>query len=56
VALLLAQGRSVADIAATVHLSVKTVSTYRARALEKLDLATNADLTRYCLAHGLIEL
>jgi two-component system invasion response regulator UvrY len=56
VALLLAQGRSVADIAATVHLSVKTVSTYRARALQKLDLATNADLTRYCLAHGLIEL
>jgi two-component system invasion response regulator UvrY len=56
VALLLAQGRSVADIAATVHLSVKTVSTYRARAFEKLHLATNADLTRYCLAHGLIEL
>lgn len=56
VALLLAQGRSVADIAATVHLSVKTVSTYRARALEKLHLTTNADLTRYCLAHGLIEL
>jgi len=56
VALLLAQGRSVADIAATVHLSVKTVSTYRARAFEKLRLATNADLTRYCLAHGLIEL
>ena len=56
VTLLLAQGHSVADIAATVHLSVKTVSTYRARALQKLDLATNADLTRYCLAHGLIEL
>lgn len=56
VALLLAQGRSVADIAATVHLSVKTVSTYRARALEKLHLTTNTDLTRYCLAHGLIEL
>ena len=56
VTLLLAQGRSVADIAATVHLSVKTVSTYRARALEKLQLASNADLTRYCLAHGLIEL
>jgi DNA-binding NarL/FixJ family response regulator len=56
VALLLAQGRSVGDIAETMFLSVKTVSTYRGRALEKLGLANNAELTRYCLAQGLIGL
>ena len=56
VALLLAQGRSVGDIAQTMFLSVKTVSTYRARALEKLGLANNAELMRYCLAQGLMEL
>lgn len=56
VALLLAQGHSVGDIAATMYLSVKTVSTYRSRALDKLGLASNAELTRYCLAQGLIAL
>lgn len=56
VALLLAQGRSVGEIAETMFLSVKTVSTYRARALEKLGLANNAELMRYCLAQGLVEL
>lgn len=56
VALLLAQGHSVGDIADIMCLSVKTVSTYRARALEKLGLANNAELMRYCLAQGLIEL
>lgn len=56
VLLLLAQGKSVGEAAAAMHLSVKTVSTYRARVLEKLGLHTNADLTRYCLTHGLIAL
>lgn len=56
VALLLAQGRSVGEISQTMYLSVKTVSTYRSRALEKLGLTSNAELMRYCLAQGLIEL
>jgi DNA-binding NarL/FixJ family response regulator len=51
----LALGRSVSEIAERLHLSPKTVSTYRSRLLEKLNLATNADLTRYCLAHQIIE-
>lgn len=56
VLLLLAAGGSVGEVAESMHLSVKTVSTYRARILGKLELKTNADLTRYCLAHGLMEL
>lgn len=56
IALLLAEGQSVGGIAETMNLSVKTISTYRSRALEKLGLTNNAELTRYCLAQGLIEL
>ncbi len=50
----IASGRGVSDIASQMHLSVKTVSTYRARLLEKMGMATNAELTRYALAHGLV--
>lgn len=53
VALLLAHGNGVGEIADTMCLSAKTVSTYRGRALEKLGLGNNAELTRYCLAQGL---
>jgi len=49
----IASGQTVSEIAARMHLSVKTVSTYRARLLEKMGMATNAELTRYALAHGL---
>lgn len=56
VLLLLAAGKSVGEVAAAMHLSVKTVSTYRARILDKMQLRNNADLTRYCLAQGLMEL
>lgn len=56
VVLLLAQGKGVGEIANTMFLSVKTVSTYRSRALEKLGVGNNAELTRYCLAHRLIDL
>ena len=51
---LLASGRTVKEVAAALSLSVKTVSTYRARLLEKLHMKTNADLTRYCLENRLI--
>jgi two-component system invasion response regulator UvrY len=51
----LAEGRRIADIAAVMHLSPKTVSTYRGRILEKLGLGSNAELARYCQSHRLIE-
>ena len=51
----LAAGRLPTEIAEELHLSVKTVSTYRARVLEKMRLANNADLTYYAIKNGLIE-
>lgn len=51
----LAKGRRVSDIAAAMHLSPKTVSTYRSRILEKLQLASNAELARYCISHRLLD-
>jgi DNA-binding NarL/FixJ family response regulator len=51
----LSAGQIPTDIAAELHLSVKTVSTYRARVLEKLGLANNADLTYYALKNGLLD-
>ena len=50
----LASGQSVSDLAAQLHLSVKTVSTYRARLLEKMGMASNAELTRYAIQNGLV--
>ncbi len=50
----IASGRTVSEIATTMHLSVKTVSTYRARLLEKMGLGSNAELTRYALDNGLV--
>lgn len=52
---LLGSGRTVKEIASRLALSSKTVSTYRARLLEKMQLATNADLVRYAAQHGLIR-
>lgn len=51
----LAQGKSPSDIADELALSIKTVSTYRTRLLEKMALSTNSDLTYYALKNGLIE-
>ena len=51
----LAKGETVSDIAAMLNLSIKTVSTYRTRVLEKLNVATNSDLTYYAMKNGLIE-
>ncbi len=52
---LIAQGRTLAQIGDELALSPKTVSVYRARLLAKLKLATNAELTRYALEHGLLD-
>jgi two-component system, NarL family, invasion response regulator UvrY len=52
---LLAAGKTVKEIGAELRLSVQTISTYRARLLEKLRVKTNADLVAYARAHGLAE-
>lgn len=52
----LAGGEAVKDIAAAMFLSPKTVTTYRARVLAKLEVRSNAEITAYALRHGLIEL
>jgi two-component system invasion response regulator UvrY len=51
----LATGRAVSSIADELCLSVKTVSTYRTRILEKMSLTTNADITTYALRNGIIQ-
>lgn len=52
---LIAAGRSASQIAETMHLSVKTVSSYRARILAKAGWANNTELTKYCVQHGLTD-
>lgn len=51
----LAGGETVGHIAEQMFLSVKTVSTYRSRVLEKMSLGSNSDLTYYALKNGLIQ-
>ena len=51
----LAAGNSPTQIADELHLSVKTVSTYRTRVLEKMNLKNNADLTYYAIKNGLLN-
>jgi DNA-binding NarL/FixJ family response regulator len=51
----LASGQSVSGIAGELSLSVKTVSTYRSRVLEKMCFKSNADITSYALRNGLMN-
>ncbi|HWA06231.1 MAG TPA: response regulator transcription factor [Ignavibacteria bacterium] len=51
---LLASGYSLTQIAEKFSLSVKTISTYRSRILEKMDLKSNVDLTHYAIKHKLV--
>ncbi|MCC6195285.1 MAG: response regulator transcription factor [Burkholderiales bacterium] len=51
----IAAGAAVSRIADELHLSVKTVSTYRTRVLEKMGMKSNADLTYYAIKNGLID-
>jgi len=51
---LIASGKEIREIAAELSLSPKTVSTYRARLLEKMSMMTNAELTNYAFRNGLI--
>ncbi|MFN2158029.1 MAG: response regulator [Anaerolineae bacterium] len=52
---MLAEGKTIAAIASELALSVKTVSTYRARVLEKLNLSNTAEIIRYAFEHKLVE-
>jgi DNA-binding NarL/FixJ family response regulator len=52
---MIASGKTVGIIATDLSLSVKTVSTYRARILEKLEMANNAEITRYAIKAGLVD-
>ena len=52
---LIASGQSIKQIASELSLSEKTVATYRTRLSEKMGLATNVELTRYALQHGLAD-
>jgi len=53
---LLAEGRSMADIAITLSLSPKTVETYRARMMDKLDIHDLAGLVKFAIQHGIATL
>jgi len=55
VLLMLALGKTVSEIADELMLSIKTVSTYRTRVLQKMKMGTNAELTRYALQHQLVS-
>ena len=52
---LIASGKTVSEIAQLLTLSDKTISTYRARILEKMGMKTNAELTRYAIQNRLSE-
>lgn len=52
---LLGAGKSVKEVAAGMGLSVKTISTYRARLLEKTHLRSNAEIIRYTIEHSLVH-
>jgi two-component system, NarL family, invasion response regulator UvrY len=52
---LIGTGKTVSQIAKELSLSVKTISTYRARVLEKMMMKTNAELTHYAIQNQLVE-
>jgi two-component system, NarL family, invasion response regulator UvrY len=52
---LLANGKTTADIAKELSISPKTVTTYRGRILEKMELKTNYDIIKYAMEHNLAE-
>jgi two-component system invasion response regulator UvrY len=51
---LLSSGKTVSEVAQGLSLSVKTVSTHRARILKKMNMRTNAELTQYAIREGLV--
>ncbi len=55
VMLLIASGKTVSEIAEEMSLSIKTISTYRTRILEKMEMTNNVELARYAMKHNLIQ-
>ena len=51
---LLASGKTVSQVAQDLSLSVKTISTHRARILKKMEMKTNAELMHYAVRQGLV--
>jgi DNA-binding NarL/FixJ family response regulator len=52
---MIAAGVPLTEIGDRLHVSVKTISTYRARIMEKMQMKSNAELTRYAMTHNLIN-
>jgi len=52
---MIASGKTVTEVAEKLFLSEKTISTYRTRILEKMNMKNNAELTHYAIKHGLVE-
>jgi DNA-binding NarL/FixJ family response regulator len=52
---MIAVGVPLTEIGERLHVSVKTISSYRARIMEKMQMKSNAELTRYAMTHSLIE-
>jgi two-component system invasion response regulator UvrY len=52
---LIASGKTVSEIAELLSLSDKTISTYRARILEKMSMKTNAEITHYAIKNRLVD-
>ena len=52
---MISSGKTVTQIAEELALSVKTISTYRVRILEKLKMKNNAEITRYAIKEGLVD-
>ncbi|HZL53537.1 MAG TPA: response regulator transcription factor [Terracidiphilus sp.] len=52
---MIAAGVSLTEIGDRLHVSVKTISSYRARIMEKMQMKSNADLTRYAMTHSLVD-
>ncbi|MGD0938717.1 MAG: response regulator transcription factor [Terracidiphilus sp.] len=52
---MIASGMPLTEIAGRLHVSVKTISTYRSRIMDKMQMKSNAEVTRYAVAHQLID-
>jgi DNA-binding NarL/FixJ family response regulator len=52
---LVAAGKTIKEVAAELHLSEKTIATYRIRLSKKMNLSTNVELARYALQHNLAD-
>lgn len=51
---MLAQGKTISQVAEKLSLALTTVSTHRSRIMGKLNFSTNSELTRYAIAHHII--